>query len=97
VQPYMISWIQNNPIELIKKIQKPILIINGTKDLQITEENAKLLHDANPKSQLVIIEDMNHVLKNIINDSDNYLSYTTPTFPIHNGLVEAMKKFIIEL
>jgi dienelactone hydrolase len=97
VQPYMISWIQTNPVELIKNIQKPILILNGNKDLQVTEENAKLLQDANPKSKIIILENMNHVLKKIINDSDNYLSYTSPTFPIHEGLVDAMKKFIQEL
>lgn len=63
VQPYLISWFAINPVTEIKKIKVPILIIQGDKDIQVTLEDAQLLHNAAPNSVKIIIPDMNHVLK----------------------------------
>lgn len=97
VQPYMISWIKINPSELMKKIDKPILIINGTKDIQVSVEDAKLLHQSNPKSQLKIIENMNHVLKKIEKEEDNMASYRSKDFKIHEEILVTVNKFLKEL
>lgn len=63
VQPYMISVMKYNPQEEIAKLTIPTLIIQGTTDIQVPIEHANLLSVANPKAQKVIIENMNHVLK----------------------------------
>jgi fermentation-respiration switch protein FrsA (DUF1100 family) len=42
----MISWIKLNPQIEIAKLQIPILIINGDKDLQIQVADAQLLQKA---------------------------------------------------
>lgn len=97
VQPYMMSWIKYNPQEEIKKLTIPILIINGTKDIQIPESEAKLLHDANPKSELKIIEKMNHVFKEINEDSENLKSYSNPNLPIMEELSLSINNFIKSL
>lgn len=97
VQPYMISWIKYNPQEEIKKLTIPILIINGTKDIQIPESEAKLLHDANPKSELKIIEKMNHIFKEINEDSENLKSYSNPNLPIMEELSLSINNFIKSL
>lgn len=97
VQPYMISWIKINPSELIKNIEKPILIINGTKDIQVSVEDAKLLHQSNPKTQLKIIENMNHVLKKIEKEEDNMASYRSKDFKIHEEILVTVNKFLKEL
>ena len=55
------------------------------------------LHQNNTKSQLVILENMNHVLKNIIKDEENMLSYTSKDFKIHEKLTTTIIKFITEL
>jgi len=94
IQPYMISWFKYNPQDEIKKLQIPILIINGTKDIQVPATDAELLHKANPKSELVIIEGMNHIFKDIENDDDNVKSYSNPKLPVNLKLVETMTKFI---
>ena len=73
------------------------MILNGTKDLQVSEENATILHQNNTKSQLVILENMNHVLKNIIKDEENMFSYTSKDFKIHEKLTTTIIKFITEL
>lgn len=93
-QPFFKSWIKYNPQAEIKTIDIPILIINGAKDLQVTVEDAKALHQANPSSKLVIIEEMNHVLKNIEKDEDNLKSYSSPNFSISDELINVLTNFI---
>jgi len=93
-QPFLISWAAYNPSEEIKKITVPTLIINGTKDLQVFEEDAQTLHKAKPDAKLVLIKNMNHVLKTIINDDDNSKSYSSPDFPLSEILVTTIAEFI---
>lgn len=93
VQPYLISWFKYNPQVEIKKLQIPVLIITGTKDLQVPESDAKLLHDAYPKSQLLIIENMNHVFKEIKDDSDNIKSYNDLNLPVMPELINTIATF----
>lgn len=93
VQPYLISWFKYDPRVEIKKLQIPVLIINGTKDLQVPESDAKLLHEAYPKSELVIIENMNHVFKEIKEDSENMKSYNDLTLPVVPELIEKVAGF----
>jgi alpha/beta superfamily hydrolase len=97
VQPYMISWMKYNPQEEIKKLKIPILIINGTKDIQVSESEAKLLHKANPKSELKIIAKMNHIFKEINADEENIKSYSNPDLPIINELSQIINSFIKSL
>lgn len=97
VQPYMISCIKYNPQEELKKLSIPILIINGTKDIQVSESEAELLHQANPKSELKIIEKMNHIFKEINEDDDNMKSYSNPDLPIMTELTTTINSFIKSL
>lgn len=95
VQPYMISWIKHNPQEEIKKLSIPILIINGTKDIQVSVQDAELLHKANPKSELVLIQNMNHIFKEIKGDeAENMKSYTNPDLPVMPELIEKITIFL---
>ncbi|TYA54764.1 alpha/beta hydrolase family protein [Formosa maritima] len=93
-QPFFISWMAYNPSEEIKKLQIPVLILNGTKDLQVKVEEANLLHEAKSDSELMIIENMNHVLKTIEKDEDNIKSYYTPEFPLSEELINTIEVFI---
>jgi pimeloyl-ACP methyl ester carboxylesterase len=94
IQPYMISWIKYNPQNEIKKLKIPIIILNGTKDLQVPQSDAELLHKANPKSEIKIIENMNHVFKEIKIDEDNIKSYSNPKLPVAPELIESITKFV---
>jgi pimeloyl-ACP methyl ester carboxylesterase len=93
-QPFFASWMKYNPTDEIKKLNIPILILNGNKDLQVKIEDANNLHKANPKSTLVIIENMNHVLKTITKDEDNLKSYSSPDFPLSKELIATIEAFI---
>lgn len=93
-QMFFKSWMSYNPTEIIKTVSIPILILNGDKDLQVKESDATLLHESNPKSQLVIIKNMNHVLKHIENDADNMKSYSDANHPISSELINVVTEFI---
>ena len=95
IQPFMINWMQFNPTEVIKELKMPILLINGTKDLQVSEAEAKLLKEANEKSTLTIIENMNHVLFEIKGDDlENSKSYNESFRPISPQLINSITEFI---
>jgi len=95
VQPYMISWFKHDPQIEIKNIKKKSLIIQGTKDIQVSLVDAELLNKANPKSKLLIIENMNHIFKIVEGDRQaNIATYTNPTLPISQKMVEGIVEFI---
>ncbi|MTE27271.1 alpha/beta hydrolase family protein [Winogradskyella ouciana] len=97
VQPFMINWMEYNPAEIIQDLEIPILIVNGTKDLQVSEDEAQLLKEANEKAELKIIENMNHVLFEIEGDDlENSKSYNESFRPISSELIETITEFIKE-
>ena len=98
VQPYLISWFKYNPQTEIAKLDIPILIVNGTTDIQVSVAQAELLAAAQPNAQKVIIENMNHVLKTIeaTDMMSQMATYTNPTLPINSELIERIVAFVRE-
>jgi len=94
VQPYLISWMKYNPQDEIKKLHIPILIINGTKDIQTSEKEANLLQEAYPKATLKIIHNMNHIFKEINEDAENLKSYSNPNIPVIPKLIIEIRDFV---
>jgi len=98
VQPYLISWIKYDPAAEIAKLKIPVLIVNGTKDLQVPASEAQLLKVSKPDSKIVIIENMNHVLKVIAgDDTENIAAYNIPDLPVSDKLTTAVNQFIKSL
>jgi pimeloyl-ACP methyl ester carboxylesterase len=94
-QPFMISWMAHEPVNILNKLQIPIAIINGTKDLQVSIADAKLLANANDKATLLIIDNMNHVLFTIEGDNlENSKSYNESFRAINPELIEQIVSFI---
>jgi uncharacterized protein len=95
VQPYLISWIKYDPSAEIKKLKIPVLIVQGTTDIQVSVEDAKLLSAAKPDAKLLIIENMNHILKESEADRQkNIATYSNPELPLKQGLVKELVSFI---
>jgi pimeloyl-ACP methyl ester carboxylesterase len=97
VQPYLISVFKYNPQEEIAKLKIPILLLQGDLDIQVSEDDAELLHEANPSAKKVIIENMNHVLKNSESTDINEQlkdSYNNPNTPINEELVKNIVGFV---
>jgi pimeloyl-ACP methyl ester carboxylesterase len=97
VQPYIISWFKYEPQIEIQKLNIPILIVQGTNDIQVRVEDAKRLSKANPKSQLVLIDKMNHIFVTVDGDKQaNIATYNDPALPLADGLVKDITDFILK-
>ncbi|MBR2637664.1 MAG: alpha/beta hydrolase [Bacteroidaceae bacterium] len=96
VQPYLISWFRYDPAREIAKLEIPVLILQGDKDLQVSTRESQKLYLARMLSSYYIIENMNHVLKHC--DSDNMIvqmpTYISPDFPIKKELIERIVCFV---
>lgn len=95
VQPYMISWFKYDPQTEIQKLTIPILIIQGTKDIQVSIEDAKLLSKANLKAQLILIDKMNHIFRTVDGDTQaNIATYNNTSLPLTDELAKSIVNFI---
>ena len=95
VQMFLIDASRYDPAFEISKLNIPILIIQGTNDIQIEVKDAQILNEAALKSRLEIIQGMNHVFRQA---SENFIlnlqTYGNPDLPIDNSLVNIIAEFI---
>lgn len=95
IQPYLISWFKYDPQLEINKLKCPILIIQGTTDIQVSVNESNCLMEGAPSAKRVIIKNMNHVLKNVENNYfKNMASYNKPDLELAPGLIENIVSFI---
>lgn len=96
LQPYLMSWFQNDPQQLIAALHMPILIVQGDMDVQVKVKDAEQLKAAQPNARLVIIPHMNHVLKEVEDDyAANIKSYSDPKLPLASHLMTKITSFIL--
>ena len=96
IQPYLISCFKYDPAVEISKVKCPVLIIQGTTDIQIQVDDADKLAFANSNAQLVVIEGMNHILKQAPkNRLLNIQTYGNPKLQLKEGLIDAVVSFIM--
>ena len=98
VQPYLISWFRYDPQIEIKKLNIPILIIQGSTDIQVGIEDAEKLKKAVPEAKLTIIKGMNHIFKPSSSDrQENIATYRDPDLPIVEELIREIVDCITAL
>lgn len=97
VQPFLINWMKIDPVVEIQKLTIPVLIVQGTTDIQVKIEDAELLHKALPSSQLELIEGMNHIFRDApLEREPNIATYTNSDLPVTKELIEVLSHFVIE-
>lgn len=95
VQPYLISSLKYSPRNAVAALQMPLLIVQGTTDLQVSVDDARALAAAAPKARLVIVPGMNHVLKLVSGDLAQQMpSYANPDLPLAPALVDTVTAFV---
>jgi pimeloyl-ACP methyl ester carboxylesterase len=95
VQPYLISWFKYVPADRIVALDVPVLIVQGTTDIQVAVSEAEALKKARPQAQLLIVPGMNHVLKMVDAPMPAHLaSYSDPALPVAPALVTALVDFV---
>ena len=97
VQGFLIDAFSYNPSQLISTISKPVLVLQGQRDIQVEEMDARKLQTANPQASLVILPNMNHVMKEVTSDNieENITSYAEPALSLAPGLIESIGSFLI--
>jgi fermentation-respiration switch protein FrsA (DUF1100 family) len=85
---------KHDPKTIIAKSTTPTLIVQGTRDIQVTVGDARTLKTSQPSAALVLIEDMNHVLRHITTDAEQLPSYSNPALPLAPELVPALLGFL---
>jgi len=96
VQNFMSNLMSYDPATLIAGVSVPVLILQGEQDLQVTHLDAHRLHVARPASQLVLLPQTNHVLKQVTSDdrAANLATYADASLPLAPGVTEAISSFI---
>lgn len=95
IQPYLISWFKYNPQAEIKKLNIPVLIVQGNNDLQVTVKDAESLAQSNKKAELLIVDKMNHIMKIVDGDMQaNMASYNNEALPISEVMTNKIVSFI---
>jgi pimeloyl-ACP methyl ester carboxylesterase len=93
IQIYLRSWCRYDPQQEIRKLNIPILIIQGSTDLLIPVTDAEKLKKG--KATVTIIRGMNHVLKEAPDDRDkNLATYNQPDLPLKPEFVSSVLDFI---
>ena len=94
VQPYLVSWFKYDPAAEIKKLTVPVLIVQGTTDVQVGTDDAQTLAAAAPSATLVLVEGMNHILKEAEADfQKNVATYNDPALPLKPELAAHLQGF----
>jgi pimeloyl-ACP methyl ester carboxylesterase len=94
MQPGLASAFIIDPIEPLKSIDKPILIVGGGRDLQVARLDFAALSAAASLAKTLWLPDMNHVLVDVGDDADNLAAYNQPERAIDANLVDAVAAFI---
>lgn len=97
VQPYLVSWFKHDPRTEMEELQLPALIIQGDRDIQVSVQDAQNLKDVNPGASLVILSNVNHILKNIEgDDAANRASYNNPDLPVDPRVAAEIAAFVLK-
>jgi uncharacterized protein len=94
VQPYMLSWLAIDPAAEVAKLPMPVLVVQGSTDVQVTPVDGDRLSKHGRNLTLVQVDGMNHVLKEVRDPAKQQASYSDPSLGLHPGLVEALNGFV---
>ena len=96
---FMQSWVKYDPAAEIARVKVPVLIVQGGRDIQISEADARALKAAQPAAKLVLIPAANHVFR-AANTDDRMVQmklYVDPTIPVVPELTPAIVDWIGKL
>ncbi len=96
LQGYLIDLLSHDPAALLEATSHPVLILHGTQDLQVTEEDARRLALARPDADLHLFTDVTHMLKTPYSSDlqANLATYTDKNLPVSQEVVSVLSDFI---
>jgi alpha-beta hydrolase superfamily lysophospholipase len=94
MQPGIASAFTADPIDPLKQIEQPTLIIGGGRDRQVARLDFIALSAAAPVPKTLWLPDMNHVLVDVDDEADDLKAYTQPERPLDTAMIDAIAGFI---
>ncbi|GGA46515.1 alpha/beta hydrolase [Sphingomonas psychrolutea] len=96
IQGYWIDLFAHDPVKLIASVKLPVLILQGTRDIQVSVADAEGLKRAQPKATLILLPGVNHVLRPVASDDRmaNIATYANATLPISPDVAAAVAGFV---
>lgn len=96
LQAYWIDLLSHDPVALIARVTLPVLILQGTRDLQVNVADAEALKRALPTATLTLLPGINHVLRPVVSDdrAANIATYRDATIPLSPSVAAAVAGFL---
>jgi alpha-beta hydrolase superfamily lysophospholipase len=95
MQPGIASAFNEDPIEPLKQITAPTLIIGGGRDRQVARVDFAALSAASPVAKTLWLPDMNHVLVDVTDPADDIKAYNDAARPLDPAMIDTMANFIL--
>jgi uncharacterized protein len=95
MQPSMASAFTEDPIEPLKSIVQPTLIINGGRDRQVARVDYAALSAASPVAKTLWLPDMNHVLVDVADEADDIKAYSDTERALDLEMIDTVANFIL--
>lgn len=94
MQPAIASAFTEDPVDPMKKITGPVLIVAGGRDHQLARLDFLALTTADVAAKSLWLPDMNHLLVDVTDAADDMASYNEPERPLDPDLIDAVAGFI---
>jgi len=95
MQPSMASAFNEDPIDPLKQIDQPTLIIGGGRDRQVARLDFIALSTADSAAKTVWLPDMNHVLVDVSDEADDLKAYNDSERPLDPTLIDTVAAFVL--
>jgi pimeloyl-ACP methyl ester carboxylesterase len=95
MQPGIASAFAEDPIDPLKLIERPTLIVGGGRDRQVARLDFVALAAAAPLAKTLWVPQMNHVLVDIADDDDDLAAYNQPERALDAALIDSVAAFIL--
>jgi uncharacterized protein len=95
MQPGIASAFTEDPIDPLKLIEQPTLIVAGGRDRQVARLDFVALGAASPAAKTLWLPDMNHVLVDVADEADDVAAYNQSERALDTVLVDSVANFIV--
>jgi len=95
LQPGIASAFTEDPIDPLKKVEAPTLIVAGGRDHQVARLDFLALSTASPTAKTLWLPEMNHVLIDVADEADDLKAYNDPERPLDPTMIDAVATFIL--
>jgi hypothetical protein len=98
-----LSWMRqhflHDPLDTIRQVTRPVLIVQGGKDFQVPSGEAQLLSSAlkeagNSDVTLALLPDLNHLMRH--HPEEPNLTYRHLAEPVDPGVIEAVTEWVVK-